>query len=229
MRSAIKSLLAATGIEVRLVRNIRKHLESEKSKRHLERWRLLTRHNPKTVLDIGANDGYSVAIFRDLFPAARILSFEPLQDCFLKVDEVIRKHPPGQAFHCALGDTDGTAKINRSEFSPSSSLLPMGELHKREYPFSAKSTPERIVVRSLDGMRDDLRIEYPMIAKIDVQGFENRVIRGGEQTLRQASAIIVELSAYPLYLEQASFSEVNGLLESMGFIFRGTIDQAYSR
>lgn len=228
MKGMIKSVLNLAGVEVRLRRNVQKIRAEQKSAALIEPWRQLMRYEPKTILDIGANDGYSVTLFRQIFPQARILSFEPLADCFQMVESTIQRHPPGQAFHCALGDQDGTSIIHRSEFTPSSSLLPMDQIHKQEFPHTSNSTDEKITVRRLDGMRNELRLEPPFIAKIDVQGFEDRVIRGGEQTLRQAVAIVVELSNYSLYKDQATFSGVHSQLESMGFVFRGTIDQMQS-
>ena len=215
------------GVEIRLQSTVQQLRSAEKADAMIQPWRQLMRYSPKTILDIGANDGYSVTLFRQIFPDARIVSFEPLADCFQIVQTKIQEHPPGKAFHCALGDADESSIIHRSEFTPSSSLLPMDQIHREEFPHSARSTEEKITVRRLDGMLSELKLESPFIAKLDVQGFEDRVIRGGEQTFRKASAIVVELSAYSLYKGQATFSGVHSQLESMGFVFRGTIDQMY--
>ncbi len=228
MKNLVKHLLGAAGVEIRLHRNIQRAHAAEKAEAIVQPWRLLSRYNPVAILDIGANDGYSVALFRKIFPTARILSFEPLQDCFQLVQSKINELPPGRAFHCALGDEDGTSTIHRSEFSPSSSLLPMDVLHQTEFPYTSSTREETIRIRRLDSMAQELELNGPFIAKIDVQGFEDRVIRGGEQTLRKASAIVVELSTYSLYKQQASFAGVHSQLEAMGFVFRGTIDQMFS-
>ena len=228
MKSLIRSVLNAAGVEVRRQANVQRIRTAEKSEAIIRPWRQLIRYQPTTILDIGANDGYSVTLFRQILPHARILSFEPLADCFQLVQARILEHPPGKAFHYALGDEDGSSIIHRSKFTPSSSLLPMDQIHQQEFPHTAESTEEKIAVRRLDGLSSELQLQPPFIAKIDVQGFEDRVIRGGEQTLRQASAIVVELSAYSLYKGQATFSGVHSQLETMGFVFRGTIDQMHS-
>lgn len=228
MKRLFRSALGAAGLEVRLRRNVASARAAEKKIQALEPWLRLRRYSANTILDIGANDGYSVTLFREIFPDATILSFEPLEDCFRKVEAVLAQSPPGKAFHCALGDTDGSSVIYRSESSPSSSLLPMDELHRVEFPHTAKATEEQICVRRLDGMTGELQIQNPLLVKIDVQGFEDRVIRGGSETLRTAAAIVVELSSYSLYCGQANFSAVNAQLESLGFAFRGAVDQMYS-
>lgn len=49
--------------------------------------------------------------------------------------------------------------------------------------------------------------------KMDVQGFEDRVLRGASNTLERVVAIETEISLTPLYEEQASWYElVGGLL-----------------
>lgn len=228
MKNIVKSFLSAAGVEIRLHRNIERAYAAEKAEAFVRPWRLLLRYKPATILDIGANDGYSVSLFRKIFPTARILSFEPLEDCFRLVQSRISELPPGKAYRCALGDEDGTSVIHRSDFSPSSSLLPMDVVHQIEFPHTAITREETITIRRLDSMVDELELDGPFIAKIDVQGFEDRVIRGGEQTLRKALAIVVELSTYSLYKQQAAFADVHSQLEKMGFVFRGTIDQMFS-
>ena len=65
-------------------------------------------------------------------------------------------------------------------------------------------------------------LEQPLLIKIDVQGFEDRVIRGGKQTIGAAVAVIVEVNyKNALYEGQASFDDIYVLLTQLGFAFRG--------
>lgn len=228
MKNLIRAAFGALGLDVRLQSRLREAWAEEKRLETIRPWEHVRRYNPATILDIGANDGHSVRVFRELMPDVTIHSFEPLSDCFRQVDAELRKNPPGQAHHFALGDTEETTVIHRSEYSPSSSLLPMDEMHREEFPKSADSTNEQIQVRRLDDVAPELNLVGPIVAKIDVQGFEDRVIRGGTQTLQTASAIVVELSSYPLYEGQPSFADVHQQLADLGFVFRGTIDQMLS-
>ena len=228
MKSVIRSALAAVGLEVRRTSSVTKAWKEGKQEDLLRPWRQLAHYAPRTILDIGANDGFSVRLFRQIFPQATILSFEPLADCFRKVETALQDCPPGRAWNCALGDIEETTTIHRSEFSPSSSLLPMDELHRSEFPQTSRATEERIQVRRLDDLKPELGLQTPLLVKIDVQGFEDRVIQGGSATLQLAAAIVVELSAYTLYKGQATFSGVHSQLEQLGFVFCGTIDQMHS-
>ena len=68
-----------------------------------------------------------------------------------------------------------------------------------------------------------------MLVKIDVQGFEDRVLRGGERTIREAKAIIIETSFVPLYEGQPLFSDIRRQLTGWGFVYAGSVGQIRSR
>jgi FkbM family methyltransferase len=185
--------------------------------------------NPRIILDIGANDGHYTHSMRERFPDAHVYAFEPLQECYAR----LAAHTTGDAhittFNCALGENNETATIHKSSFHPSSSLLPMADAHKRLYPKSAGSTTETITVRRLDDIPELSQISGPMVVKIDVQGFEDRVIKGGLKTLAKASVIIAETAYTPLYEGQALFGDVHTLLASLGFRYHGAAERHFDK
>jgi hypothetical protein len=63
--------------------------------------------------------------------------------------------------------------------------------------------------------------------KIDVQGFEDQVIQGGQTTLARARVALVELSVEPLYDNQPLFHEVYERMVALGFRFRGAHNQLF--
>jgi len=75
----------------------------------------------------------------------------------------------------------------------------MGGLHKRAFPFTSKDALEKIAVKRLDDMARDLDLTENILIKIDVQGFEDRVIAGGLKTIQMAKLLIVETSFESLY------------------------------
>ncbi|MFN8465859.1 MAG: FkbM family methyltransferase [Caldilineaceae bacterium] len=58
-------------------------------------------------------------------------------------------------------------------------------------------------------MLPHLNLEVPYMVKIDVQGFEDKVLLGGELTIRHASMLIIETSFQVLYEGQALFGDVD--------------------
>src|SRR5690349_4732787 len=91
-----------------------------------------------TILDIGANEGQFAKKIRGVFPNSKIYSFEPLLDTYLLLKKNFEKDALFEAFNCALGEKEGEATIFLNEYSPSSSLLKLGDEHKKHFDFARK-------------------------------------------------------------------------------------------
>ena len=190
---------------------------------------ILTPLAPKTILDIGANNGKSAQEMRKRFPHAQIYSFEPLQDCFRELTKKMAGDKNFQAFNVALGKESGESVIKRSSFHPSSSILTMSNLHKTLYPKSAGMSEERITIARLDDTVRDIKIEKPLFIKMDVQGFEAEVIKGGSETLKHAELVLMETSFVPLYENQPLFGDIHTLMQERGFEYRGRAESHYNK
>ena len=79
----------------------------------------------------------------------------------------------------------------------------------------------------LDQWAKSHALDDPLLIKIDVQGYEDRVIRGGVDTLKRASLIMTEISFKPLYQCQMLFHELYLLLYSLGFKLTGMVNNMY--
>ena len=179
----------------------------------------------RTVVDIGANTGQFALTTHRLLPQAAIHSFEPLADCHARLVERLQGVPDFHAYAVALGDVDGEVEFQRNDFSQSSSVLPMAPLHKEALRWTGHATPVTVPVRRLDSVLGDSHLEPNVLVKIDVQGFEDRVLAGGEHTIRQAHYVMVETSMEPLYEGQASFERVYELMAGYGFRYGGNLEQ----
>jgi FkbM family methyltransferase len=175
----------------------------------------------RTILDIGANEGRYAEEMLARFPAAHIHSFEPLASCYARLAALSKREPRIAAHHFALGATQHETDIEHNAFHPSSSLLSMSKLHKALYPKARTTTKERVRVQRLDDIAPSLKLEEPILVKIDVQGFEREVIRGGSATLARASVIVVETSFLPLYENAPLFHEVVAELAALNFTYLG--------
>ena len=184
------------------------------------RW--LDRYNIKTVLDIGANVGQSAVKMAEIFPDAAILSFEPLDECHRQLVARMKGRPRFQAFKCALGEDNDSIVIHHNEFNASSSILPIADLHKKTFPKTENAIDETVEVRTLDSVLDDVQSEDNILVKMDVQGYEANVIRGGKQTISRAAVIIIETSFRELYKDQPLFGDIYDMLKDLGFRYAGT-------
>jgi FkbM family methyltransferase len=189
---------------------------------------LLKNQDIKTVLDIGANTGQFARDIHNRLPKAQIYSFEPLKDGFDLLMKNMADVADFKAFNVALGETTGKMQINRSAFSPSSSMLKMAELHKKLYPKSAESAKEEITVKRLDDMAEEFHIKKPLLIKVDVQGYEDKVIAGGKNIFGQASVVVIETSFVKLYEGQPLFGDIHDQLRALGFSYHGNKEQHWN-
>jgi FkbM family methyltransferase len=181
--------------------------------------------NIATVIDIGAHVGDFAFTAHPLFPRAQFYSFEPLPDCYDQMLQHLTHLPRHQAFNCALGNHSGELTLQRSAQSHSSSFLTMTEAHKVAFPDSAGSTPVTVRIERLDDIAPQLHIDLPLLIKMDVQGYEDQVLRGGERTVRQAALLIIETSFCTLYEGQPLFADIYRILTDWGFRYAGALDQ----
>ena len=191
-----------------------------------EHW--LARTGIKTILDVGAHTGEFAQRIRAVLPTADLVCFEPLREPFLALSQRFAGQPNFRAVQCALGEREEQCEIHRNEYDASSSLLPMTELHKRSFTFAMKETPETIQVRRLSDVVGELDLQDPLLLKLDVQGFEDKVICGGEDVVRRAAIIIVEVSFRPLFEGGPLFDDIYRTLQARGFSYTGNFDQLHS-
>ena len=190
------------------------------------------RHLPiRTVIDIGANTGQFARIALQMFPQSRIICFEPLPGAFARLSEwaggVTNRV---QVFQRALGEDEGVVQMfSHIDHSPSSSLLATTTRATQLYPRLNAQASTPVTLTSLDRAVVDLDIglQGDILIKLDVQGYENRVIRGGRSTFELGRACIVEVNLDMLYENQAEFLELHSLLNGLGYRYAGNLEQAY--
>jgi len=183
----------------------------------------------RTVLDVGANEGQFAREALRWFPEAHVYSFEPLPDAFAKLASWSRNEERVTSVNCALGDRDEKLAIHRHrQHSPSSSLLRTTELSTTLYPFTATQESVDVPVCRLDDWAASQPLHAPLLVKLDVQGYEGRVIRGGQHLLSQAAACIVEVSIDMLYEGQSTFSEIFNALDRLTLRYAGNLNQVYA-
>lgn len=178
-----------------------------------------------TILDVGANVGKFSIKFDKIINDAMIYAFEPLSDCYkLLLDNT--KHIKGlKCYNLGLGRESKDALIFHNEFSPSSSLLEMNDIHKDAFPHTKHSTEEKIKILPLDEMIDDINWNKKVLLKIDVQGYELEVLNGAELSLNNIDLIIIETSFDELYKDQPLFNPIYKFLTAHHFNYEGNFDQ----
>lgn len=184
--------------------------------------------NIHTIIDIGAHKGEAALELYRICPDTMVYCFEPLKDIFNELNVNLKDLPNIQTFNMALGNDVGQISINRSSFTPSSSVMEMAESHKNAFPYAAESKTESVSVNTLDKISKRLILKENILLKIDVQGYEDQVIHGAKKTLEIIKLIIIETSFTKLYKNQPLFPDIYNLLNKNGFMYYGSWYQLHS-
>lgn len=185
---------------------------------HARRMKLLDDYAVDTVLDIGANIGQYGMHLREDGYTAKIISFEPISDVFSELKRTASHDALWRPVNVALGDYDGTAEINVSGRSVSSSLHAMLPRHIDSAPETACIRTENIQINRLDTIFEkycDNAVNIYM--KVDAQGYGMEVMKGAEGSLKKIRGIQMEVSLVQLYENEVLLEEMVKYLRERGF------------
>jgi len=176
----------------------------------------------RTVVDVGAHTGEFAEFLVDWFRPAVTYAFEPQPSCQAALRARSAALPNFHVFDVALSDRDGTATLFQNPYGPATSLRATTPLSAREFPQTAGSaTPVEVRLARLDDVLEVAALPPEVLVKIDVQGVEDQVIRGGRTVLSRARCVVIEMSFVALYEGQPLFEEIHDLLVPLGYRFAG--------
>lgn len=170
------------------------------------------------VLDVGANIGQYASALRSSGYRDAIISCEPLSDAFAHLRRRAASDSKWEVLHTAVGSEVGTAEINVSANSFSSSLLPMTDAHTSAAPGSHTVAAETVPLTTVAELVTERGIDPARtLLKIDTQGFEAPVLDGAGPLVGALAAISLELSFVPLYDGQQLFDDLVARLRNAGY------------
>lgn len=186
----------------------------------------LAHHAIDLVIDVGANKGQFAMALRKAGYSERMVSFEPLPDAHGLLTEAARGNASWViAPRAAVGTAAGTAQINISKNSHSSSLLPITKTSTDAAPTSAFVGTVETPVITLDACALVDKAANIFI-KIDTQGFEMEVLKGATELLKTAKGVQLEMSFTPMYEGAPDFETLYRFMKDRGFVLWG-MDTAF--
>lgn len=180
--------------------------------------RLLDCNGIDLVLDVGANTGQFAEYLRYVGYTGKIICFEPLSDPYAKLKK-LSDNDSGIicAPRMAIGDYDGEVTINIAANHESSSVLKVKEWHSKSELQARFIGCEMVSMRRLDAVvQDYLQGSVRPFLKIDVQGYESRVLDGAAKLLPRLTGLQLELSLMPLYEGELPYRTILDRVEQTG-------------
>lgn len=174
---------------------------------------------PGTVIDVGANAGQFTVASSKLFPSVIMHSFEPLPDCFSQLQKNVSSLKNITTYQIALGDWSGQTSLHVNSYSLSSSILPLAKAHKEAFPEATESKNITVEISTLDQIFKNDNLVSPVLLKLDVQGFELQVIKGGINILKHIDYVVMETSFRPMYEGEYIFKDIMKFMEEKNFRF----------
>jgi FkbM family methyltransferase len=179
---------------------------------------LMAKRKIDLVLDVGANVGQFGVSLRQTGYGGRIVSFEPMKAAFAMLQRTASKDALWSCYNVALGDNDGTAIINVSANSHSSSLLAVNPRSLQIEPSIGYIGQEQITVRRLDGLFEQIaKPENVTYLKIDTQGYELKVLAGAAGVINRLEMIQLEASFFPVYKDETLAADVIKIVDGLGY------------
>jgi len=166
------------------------------------------------VIDVGASRGQYATELRGHGYRGDIVSFEPVEEAFERLAAAAASDVRWTCHRTALGAVAGDARMNVASNLASSSLLEMEATHRSAAPLVAVTATQTVPIARLDDVLDDGR---PCLLKLDVQGYEDRVLDGAPTILGRAVLVQCELSIGDLYAGQAPVRSLIDRLDDLGF------------
>lgn len=163
-------------------------------------------YTPQVVYDIGAYEGYWTKDFLEVFPRANIYMFEAQTKKETCLQSMTESNVNTHFVIALLGSKDGD-EVSFSEQETGSHVIhvnPAGNEEKR-------------ITSSLDTLAEKNIWPLPDFLKLDVQGFELEVLKGGEKVLQAAEFCLLEVTLLDLGGGGPLLVEVVNYMNQKGF------------
>ena len=174
---------------------------------------------PRTVIDVGANEGQFTIASAKIFSNVEVHSFEPVPEVVVQLKKNVEALRNVKVYPLALGDRQGQCAFRVNSHSHSSSVLALGEAHLRAFPSAREIRVIDVQLTRLDAIFDEIDLKPPVLLKLDVQGYEAQALNGGSRTLKRCDYVVAEASLKAMYDGETPFSGIVAIMAQENFEF----------
>jgi FkbM family methyltransferase len=175
---------------------------------------------PIVVIDIGCRWGFADSWSR-LGAASRIFGFDPDADECHRLAERYKGQPGIELIPVALGAAPGSGTLHITKNPGCSSVFPPATDAVEEHPaldIERVVRTEEIELTTLDLWAAERGLTEADFVKLDTQGSELAILRGGARLLGSVQVVEVEVEFNALYDGAALFGDIDRFLREHGFV-----------
>jgi FkbM family methyltransferase len=178
--------------------------------------------NPTVILDIGAHSGQFYRWAKRTWPTSAIWMVEA-NEVHERILKNITLGTDDEYLIAVLGDEERDVTFyTRSDKPHTEGASYYKENAYWDIPQLVMQIPKRL--QKLDNVFEDIQFD---IIKMDTQGSELDIIKGGKNLCKKASAIILEVSLVDLNEGAPTYDEVIGFMDDFGFEEKMSIGEHY--
>jgi FkbM family methyltransferase len=186
----------------------------------LEILKHLSKSNPITFFDIGANAGHFSLSISGEYQIEKGIIIEPISKLIPSLKKKFPDKKIFQIINVAVSDSNSETDFYiHNELDYVSSLL---KIHNKIDELSALNIEEapstKIQTLTLDYIFKQQQLKQVDLIKIDVQGAEHLVLKGGVETLKNTKLVYTEFSFKPLYEQSSIFKDLYEFLYVNDFV-----------
>jgi FkbM family methyltransferase len=179
--------------------------------------RALVGHDAPVCLDVGANEGQTIALFQRVFSGPHIHAFEPSRKTFEQL--ALRQFGDRVSLHnYAMAERPVRRELIRYASSDLSSFLPLASDAENRFREMPIDTTEIVDVRTVDAFVAEAGLTVVDLLKIDTQGTDLDVLRGASAALQSGIVrhVMVEINFVRMYEGQNDALDVVQYLRARG-------------
>ena len=164
--------------------------------------------NPEAVIDIGAYIGDWTRSFKQVFPQSRVMMIEAQASKCSMLANVAAELQDVELRSALLG-ARVQASVGFHESESASSVL--------DEAANSRTATTYMPMTTLDAITEGTLFASPNFIKLDVQGYELEILRGGTRTLQSAEAVLMEVNLLALHQGVPLFHESADYIAHHGF------------
>ena len=164
--------------------------------------------SPKVCLDIGAYEGYWTKGFKEIFPECAVMMLEGQTSKEPVLIKTRQAYNDVEYKIALLGATESPVSFNI--YDTASSVL-----------IEHNTTNAKVETRNLiplDKLLENSAFAQPDFIKIDTQGYELEILKGGEKTLAYAGFVLLEVSFLDIYMNCPLIADTVSFMKQRGFV-----------